>query len=179
MDDDQPHERSQCGAKSRQGTPCKRAPVRGRRRCRLHGGATPWGPASPHWRTGRHSRVLSRLGLGRAYQRAINDPEMVNLREEIAVVDARVLLLLESLATAGAGDDRTWAKIYEAIELRRRLTETQSRLLERLDGTLTGDQVIAFVAVLAGLVKEYVPDPAALKALLGEMEAILDRGTVH
>ena len=32
-----------CGARTRAGTPCRRAPMRGRKRCRLHGGATPVG----------------------------------------------------------------------------------------------------------------------------------------
>lgn len=29
-----------CGAKTRAGTPCKRSPMAGKRRCRLHGGAS-------------------------------------------------------------------------------------------------------------------------------------------
>ena len=28
-----------CGAKTRQGTPCRNPPVTGKRRCRMHGGA--------------------------------------------------------------------------------------------------------------------------------------------
>lgn len=32
-----------CGARNRQGQPCKKAPMRGRTRCRNHGGATPKG----------------------------------------------------------------------------------------------------------------------------------------
>lgn len=32
-----------CGAKNRSGEPCKRAPVPGKTRCKLHGGATPSG----------------------------------------------------------------------------------------------------------------------------------------
>ena len=32
---------SRCGAKTRAGTPCGRHPVRGRNRCRLHGGLSP------------------------------------------------------------------------------------------------------------------------------------------
>jgi glucans biosynthesis protein len=35
---------SRCGAKTRAGTPCKSAPVRGRRRCRFHGGLSPSSP---------------------------------------------------------------------------------------------------------------------------------------
>ena len=33
-----------CGAKTRAGTPCQRPAIRGRRRCRLHGGLSPGAP---------------------------------------------------------------------------------------------------------------------------------------
>jgi hypothetical protein len=35
---------SRCGAKTRTGAPCQRTPVRGRRRCQLHGGLSPGAP---------------------------------------------------------------------------------------------------------------------------------------
>jgi hypothetical protein len=35
---------SRCGAKTRSGTPCQRPPIRGRKRCRLHGGLSPGAP---------------------------------------------------------------------------------------------------------------------------------------
>ena len=35
---------SGCGAKTRTGSPCRRPPVRGRKRCRLHGGLSPGAP---------------------------------------------------------------------------------------------------------------------------------------
>jgi hypothetical protein len=37
----QPSHASRCGASTRAGTPCRRAPIRGRKRCRLHGGFSP------------------------------------------------------------------------------------------------------------------------------------------
>jgi hypothetical protein len=33
-----------CGAKTRGGTPCQRPAIRGRKRCRLHGGLSPGAP---------------------------------------------------------------------------------------------------------------------------------------
>jgi hypothetical protein len=33
-----------CGAKTRAGVPCQRPPIRGRKRCRLHGGLSPGAP---------------------------------------------------------------------------------------------------------------------------------------
>src|SRR6266480_7842111 len=35
---------ARCGAKTRAGTPCQSPPVRGRKRCRLHGGLSPGAP---------------------------------------------------------------------------------------------------------------------------------------
>ncbi len=46
---------SSCGAKTRSGEPCRRHPAKGRRRCRLHGGATPRGAASANFRNGKRS----------------------------------------------------------------------------------------------------------------------------
>ena len=36
-----------CGAKTRKGTPCKGPAVRGKRRCRMHGGTNPGRPRDP------------------------------------------------------------------------------------------------------------------------------------
>ena len=40
-----------CGAKTRKDTPCLTRPVKGRRRCRMHGGTNPGAPRGP-----RHGR---------------------------------------------------------------------------------------------------------------------------
>lgn len=79
MNAQEPHGNEQdfipCGAKTRDGTSCKRRPSPGRKRCHLHGGATPIGIGSPHYRHGFYSRycpagVLLRGMLKRERQRA-------------------------------------------------------------------------------------------------------------
>lgn len=52
---DVPDER-RCGAKTRSGTPCKKWAMRGRTRCRNHGGCTPFGIGSPHIKHGWYSK---------------------------------------------------------------------------------------------------------------------------
>lgn len=44
-----------CGAKNRQGQPCKKWTMRGRNRCANHGGKSPLGWASPHFVHGWYS----------------------------------------------------------------------------------------------------------------------------
>lgn len=90
-----------CGAKTRSGKPCQLwAMPNGR--CGKHGGLTPRGAASPHFKTGRYSRDLPTRMASR-YQEAVADPELLSLREEIAAIDARVSDLLGRVDTGEAG----------------------------------------------------------------------------
>ena len=56
-----------CGAKTRKGTSCQKPPLRGKTRCRLHGGLST-GPKTPegkariaaaHWKHGRRSKAFT------------------------------------------------------------------------------------------------------------------------
>jgi hypothetical protein len=54
---------ARCGAKTRSGAPCKSAPVAGRRRCRMHGGAdgsgAPSGPGNGNYKHGRYTKEVA------------------------------------------------------------------------------------------------------------------------
>jgi glucans biosynthesis protein len=54
---------SRCGARTRSGAPCKSAPVTGRRRCRMHGGAdgsgAPKGPKNGNYKHGRYTKEVA------------------------------------------------------------------------------------------------------------------------
>ena len=54
-----------CGAKNRQGNPCQKWPIRGRNRCRNHGGKSLRGVDSPSFKNGRHSKLLPRNLMGK------------------------------------------------------------------------------------------------------------------
>ncbi len=53
---------SRCCAKTRSGAPCKSVPVRGRRRCRMHGGAdgsgAPSGSRNGNYKHGRYTAEM-------------------------------------------------------------------------------------------------------------------------
>jgi hypothetical protein len=52
-----------CGARTRAGAPCRSAPVCGRRRCRMHGGAdgsgAPTGARNGNFRHGRYTKEVA------------------------------------------------------------------------------------------------------------------------
>lgn len=100
-----------CGAKTRSGEPCKTAPVTGRARCRMHGGAQPVGIASANTVHGRYSKHLP-TRMTAAYHDALADPDLIVLRGESAVLEARLADLLSRVDTGEAGE--LWLKMSAA-----------------------------------------------------------------
>lgn len=79
---------SQCTAHSkRTGERCRDHAMKGRATCYHHGGKTPRGFALPQTTHGRHSKDLP-TRLNERYHASLNDPDLLNLSEEIALTDA-------------------------------------------------------------------------------------------
>lgn len=99
---------TECGAKTRDGGRCRNKPVTGRARCRMHGGlSAPAGPTHHSWKHGQRSRVfearysgaLDGLVIREAYERARQDPKLLQLNEDIALLVAKQQETLEGLRT--------------------------------------------------------------------------------
>lgn len=101
-----------CGAKTRSGTPCKRPPLLNGR-CKLHGGKSPAGLASPHFATGRYSKAIPARLLAK-YEQAQTDPDLLALREEVALLDARLADLLARVDTGESG--ALWTQARKALQ---------------------------------------------------------------
>ena len=71
--------------------------MRGRTRCRLHGGATPQGIASPHYRGKGYSRSIP-AHLKDIYEAHHNDHDLLSLHKEIALCDTRIEDLLAQIS---------------------------------------------------------------------------------
>lgn len=86
-----------CGAKKKDGTPCQSWGMENGR-CRIHGGKTPVGIASPQTKHGRYSKYLPARLAGK-YEQSQNDPDLLALRDEVSIVDSRIAELLERIDT--------------------------------------------------------------------------------
>lgn len=71
-------------------------------RCRYHGGKSLSGIASPTFKTGRYSKYLPERMLAR-YKQAASDPELLAMRSDIALLDARLSDVLGRVDTGEAG----------------------------------------------------------------------------
>jgi hypothetical protein len=104
-----PLEPGMCGAKSkRSGQPCRsRAMANGR--CRMHGGKSLRGTASPSYKHGQKSRsFVAQLPerLRERFEAAMSDPDLLSLRKCAALADVRLLEVIDRWKACDAGDFR-------------------------------------------------------------------------
>lgn len=83
------------------------------KRCKMHGGMSLGGPASPRWKDGRYSRVLP-SNLAERYEESRRDQELLALRDEIALLDSRLADLLGGLSSGGAR--KLWDSLQTAYD---------------------------------------------------------------
>lgn len=106
-----------CGAKTRSGRPCFAIPISTANRCRMHNGGARFGPMAPTAKNMRWSKYLPPRMLEK-YEEALRDDELLNLRDEIAVIDARIEDLMKRVDTGIAG---AWLGVlksnYEALDI--------------------------------------------------------------
>lgn len=99
----------QCGAKTRSGEPCK-SPAMKNGRCRMHGGKHPKGIAHYNYKEGKYSKALPQR-MREAYIDARDDPQLLEQREQIAILDARLLDVLGRVDTGESG--ALWGRLKE------------------------------------------------------------------
>jgi hypothetical protein len=147
----------QCHAMSKQRRArCRQPVVPGKDVCYYHGGKTPQGPALPQFKTGRYSKCLpARLLAG--YRAAERDPELTQLRSDIALVDARMMDLLSRVDTGEAG--AVWRQAKAAL---RRFHLAQARQ--------DPDKMHEHLYTLQGLTERGAGDYAAWQEIGAQME---------
>lgn len=84
-----------CHAMSkRSGNQCQNPPKTGSNVCRMHGANSLKGMAHPNFKDGRKSKYMP-VAMLDAYRDASGDPDLISLREDIIVLDARVASMLQ------------------------------------------------------------------------------------
>jgi hypothetical protein len=127
------------GHSKRTGEPCGRPPARGRTVCASHGGRSPRGIASPHWITGRYSKVLPARLVAR-YTDAQADHDLLALREEIALLDTRLAEVLQRLDSGESG--AIWVALQAAYREYQK-ADAACKLAEREDAQAKLHDLIA------------------------------------
>ena len=145
-----------CGAKTRDGDPCKNPPVTGATRCRMHGGKTPRGHALPQTTTGRYSKDLP-TRLAARYEEARTDPDLLNLNAEIHLTYALMTEALRGMDQGEAG--RLWSDLRASWEA-----------LQEANRQRDGDAAKQALAEIGRLIARGVADHAARAEVLEIVE---------
>jgi hypothetical protein len=106
--------KSICGAKNRKGEPCKNSPIRGRNRCKFHGGSSPRGLAHPRTKHMKYSRDIVSRELAERYEQASNDESLLELRDEIALIQARIADMLKNVESGDT--QKSWVELQKAYD---------------------------------------------------------------
>jgi hypothetical protein len=114
-----------------------------------------------------------------AYENARQDPRLLSLREDIALVDATIAGLLQQLddAPKPAKDRRIWRQIGNQIDLKRRLVASEVRHMVLAEQMIPADEALALVAGIVGIVNKYVPNPKDRQSIAEEVQAMISRNS--
>ena len=205
-----------CGAQTRSGRRCKRGGMPNGR-CKLHGGASLLGPTHPNWKGGRYSKYLPD-NLAARYATSLQDPQLIALRDEIALLEVRIGQLYEGLGETGsrrffreakvkleafkaAGSkgkaavgaarvalgeleqvinlgltaEATWEELRETFDLKRRLSEAESKRMKDAQQLIAVDQALAIIDQFINEVLTRVNDRAVRAALSTHFGRLLGR----
>ncbi len=128
-----------CGAKTRSGGKCRQWAMENGR-CRMHGGATPRGPALPQYKHGMFSKALPKERLQQLRERA-TDPNIISNAELLALMDWRIADLTDAIENGGIPDYRALRDAAEAFRAATTQEEAGAAIEEIIRLILAGDRV--------------------------------------
>jgi hypothetical protein len=137
---------------------CIAPKVGGYPRCTKHGGGEPnKGKLTGRPRSNRYTDVLS-SDMVRDYRSGLSDPELLVLRDEIALCDARKKQLLARTERYGpdeeADQDKVWKQINRLQEQGRKLRGSELERLVKLQQYITKERAVAFTRAVASAVQD-------------------------
>lgn len=98
---------SKTGGRRKDGWPCESPYIRENGRCKMHGGNLPTGANHHNFIHGRASRAYSALParFKEAYMASMEDDDLLSLRADISLTDARMNELIDRLDTGETGEN--------------------------------------------------------------------------
>ena len=157
-----------CGAKTRDGDPCKNAPVTGHARCRMHGGTSPGRPIIH----GRYS-LIHRAALAAKVATFLADPRPGDLTDELALLRALLQDYLERFPDGVPLPIKDIERVLDMVDAVARLVERISRIMNQT--ALTQAEVQLLQVRIVDLLVKYVSDPEQRLAFLDELGATFSR----
>lgn len=162
-----------CGAKLRgkPGRTCQKPPM-ANGRCRLHGGRTPSGPDSPHFKHGKFAYAFKGR-MAEKFQSALLDTQPLELMAELAVQRS----VLDQYLEQATGRQRLTAADAERISsLTQDVVRTAATIAKmRNDEALTATEIKFLQVGMMRLLEKYVIDSNARRNFIRELAGLIPR----
>ncbi len=160
-----------CGAKTRGGGTCKKPPVPGKKRCRLHGGATPSGPDSANYKHGRYATVF-RGALAEKFLHASEETAPLDLLPELSVQRA---ILAQHIETISQKTNKPSIDQLKSISvLAEDVVRTAATIAKvRNDTALTIAEIKFIQQGMMRLIEKYVTDPNRRRDFIEELRGLV------
>jgi hypothetical protein len=200
--------KNQCTATSKHtGQRCGRPASKGRNTCKFHGGTSAVSVAHPAYKTGKYSKYIPGSMLD-SYAQAERDPELLSMRSEIALAEARVVALLGRVDTGESGkiwqelkatwkiftttrddvekkdslrelgslinrghlDFQTWDAVFQAVEQKRRLQESEMRRRVAMSAMVDIQDAMALIGRILDIVRTEIHDAPTLTRVVNRIQ---------
>lgn len=164
-----------CGAKKRNGEPCKKYGM-SNGRCRLHGGLSIGGLQHSRTNVATYRGKEIPAKLYSHFERAKNDPELLSTRDDITLLDAHLSQIIDRLQLDDpVYDVNLWLEIRQILQERKLLAESERKRLIDMQQMITTEKAMLLVSALAGIIKEHVTDTKTLSKISNDMSKLLNR----
>ncbi len=98
------HSKARCSYQKDNGKPCMNSPSKGHCRCRFHGSRNKSGKEHGSYTTGKHvGRYAIPTSLSDRYQEMQDDPNILDLKNNLGIIDVRLQQLLNKIENADFG----------------------------------------------------------------------------
>jgi hypothetical protein len=149
--------------------------------CPFHGGNTPRGTASPNYKHGLRSKHMPQ-GLRLRYSQAMEDPSLLSLDRDVALVESRLMELLAELKNP----EGNWSAVKRGAQqiMAARGSGDATALREALDGLLAainaGDGLQNRWLEIGGLIeaRRRIIDTIGKQQIRAQEALTLDRASV-
>jgi hypothetical protein len=159
-----------CGAKLRgKNTYCQKPPM-ANGRCKLHGGKTPSGPDSPHFKHGRYADAFK----GTMAQRFAKLQEDATPLDAISDLNVQRTMLATYIETAGAKKTVRLSDLVNAADMAKDAVKSAAIIAQtRQKDALTLAELKFLQKGMMILMEKYVPDPNNRRNFIADLYALI------
>ena len=106
---------------------------------------------------------------------ATSDPELLALRQDLAVLDVRLATLLTRITDSGPADvdATTWVEIRALLQERLRIVEAEHKRLAATHQFITIERALMVMQEIATIIARHVVDRDALRAINAEFARLV------